>query len=136
MRPRRIEDLIWLGQEPRLARFRAAVELARRDPPYLLKGDLAADLEPLIATAPRDATPVVFHSAVLAYAALAERQRLVAAAGRSGARWFSNDALSVFPAIAATAPAPAGGRFLLALDGKPLALDRSARQSLDWLASP
>src|SRR5205807_1420199 len=36
-----LEDLIWPSQEVRRARFRAAVELARRDPPYLVKGDLA-----------------------------------------------------------------------------------------------
>jgi hypothetical protein len=70
-----LEDLIWPGQEARLARFRAAVELARRDPPYLVKGDLAADLAPLTAAAPRDATLVVFHTAALAYAAPAERCR-------------------------------------------------------------
>jgi hypothetical protein len=57
-----LEALIWPGEDTRLARFRAAVELARRDPPHLVKGGLAADLQPLIASAARSPTTVVLSS--------------------------------------------------------------------------
>ena len=44
-----------------------ALAVARRDPPRVVKGDLRHDLPALAAEAPRDATLVVFHTAVLAY---------------------------------------------------------------------
>lgn len=62
-----LETLVWPGQEDRLGRLRAAIDMARSDPPTVVKGDLLTDLAPLMATAPKDATLVVFHTAVLAY---------------------------------------------------------------------
>ena len=44
-----LEALIWPGQEQRAQRLRAAIEVARSDPPRVVKGDLLTDLEPLLA---------------------------------------------------------------------------------------
>jgi Uncharacterized protein conserved in bacteria (DUF2332) len=132
-----LETLIWPGQDARLARFRAAAAIVRRNPPHLIRGNLAADLAPLIAAAPRDATLVVFHSAVLAYAAPAERRCFRELIERSQVRWLCNEAPGVFPEFAAMAPpAPGPDRFLLALDGKPLAWTGAHGQLLDWFAPP
>ena len=62
-----LELLVWPGQEHRLEALRGALEVARADPPRLVRGDLTTDLPALAAEAPRDATLVIFHTAVLAY---------------------------------------------------------------------
>ena len=58
---------LWFGQENRLALLRQALDVARRDPPKVIRGDLRTDVGTLTAQAPRGATLVVFHSAVLGY---------------------------------------------------------------------
>ncbi|MGA7262989.1 MAG: DUF2332 domain-containing protein, partial [Stellaceae bacterium] len=61
-----LELLVWPGQEDRANKLRAAINVARRDPPRVIRGNLLTDLERLIAMAPKGATLVVFHTAVLA----------------------------------------------------------------------
>jgi hypothetical protein len=116
---------------------RAAIAIARRELPTVVKGDLLSDLEPLADTAPQDATLVVFHTAVLAYiASRIVRDRFAEAVGRTEAIWISNEAPSVFPSFAERAPpAPTPGSFLLALDGRPLAWTGPHGQSIDWFGS-
>jgi hypothetical protein len=133
-RVRWLETLVWPDQRERAERLGAAIRVARVDPPRVVKGDLSTDLEPLLATAPRDATLVVFHSAALAYVASRERRdRFAETVRRTGAVWISNEAPGVFPASAAAAPPPPGrGRFLLMQDGTPVAWTTPHGQSLDW----
>ena len=132
-----LETLVWPGQVGRAERLRAAIAIARLDPPNIVRGDLLTDLEPLIAAAPRDATLVIFHTATLAYVSpRAKRDRFAATVRGSGAFWISNEAPSVSPSFAEAAPpAPAPGRFLLALNGKPLAWTGAHGQSIDWFGS-
>ncbi len=129
-----LETLVWPDQPDRAQRLRAAIGLARADPPRIVKGDLLGDLEPLIATAPKDATLVVFHTAVLAYVASQERRdRFAESVRRAGAVWISNEAPGAFPAAAETAPpAPGCGQFLLMRDRIPLAWAAPHGQSIDW----
>jgi hypothetical protein len=130
-----LEALIWPEQEERRRNLRAALAVARRDPPRLVRGDLLSDLVPLIAEVPADATLVVFHTAVLAYVTPPEaRQRFVDTVRASRAVWISNEAPRVFPEIAARASQPAPHwRFLLAVDGEPKAWTGPHGQSLEWL---
>jgi hypothetical protein len=129
-----LEALIWPEQDERRRNLRAALATVRREPPRVVRGDLLADLAPLMAEAPSEATLVVFHTAVLAYvSALEARLRFVDTVRRSRAVWISNEVPSVFPDIAARAPVPAPrGRFLLAVDGEPKAWTGPHGQSLDW----
>jgi hypothetical protein len=132
-----LENLVWPGQQERAQRLRAAIAIARRELPTVVKGDLLTDLEPLAATAPRDATLVVFHTAVLAYvAARIARDQFAQGVGRTKAIWISNEAPSVFPSFTERAPtAPTAGSFLLAVDGRPLAWTGPHGQSIDWFGS-
>jgi hypothetical protein len=132
-----LENLVWPGQQERAQRLRAAIAIARRELPTVVKGDLLTDLEPLAASAPQDATLVVFHTAVLAYVApRIARDRFAEAVGRTQAIWISNEAQSVFPSFAERAPpAPSAGSFLLAVDGRPLAWTGPHGQSIDWFGS-
>ena len=130
-----LNALIWPEQEDRRANLRAALAVARRDPPRVVRGDLLRDLKPLMAEAPAEATLVVFHTAVLAYVTPSEaRQRFVDTVRGSRAVWISNEAPRVFPDIAARASqSPPHWRFLLAVDGEPKAWTGPHGQSLEWL---
>ena len=131
-----LETLVWPGQESRLDRLRAAVEIARRDPPRVVTGDLTRDLAPLMAEAPRTATLVVFHTAVLSYIQdQTLRERFAEVMMKSRAVWISNESPRVFPALASQAPPPSPGRFLLAVDGEAVAWTGPHGQSIDWFGS-
>jgi hypothetical protein len=133
-----LETLVWPGQEARAERLRAAIDVARAEPPQIVRGDLlTADLAAVMAEAPVHATPVVFHSAVLGYvASRVDRERFASRMRRSGAVWISNELPGVFPDIAKAAPAPPRpGLFLLALDGRPLAWTGPHGQSIAWFGS-
>ncbi|HJQ58215.1 MAG TPA: DUF2332 domain-containing protein [Vineibacter sp.] len=130
-----LESLVWPDQPVRAEGLRAAITIAQRTPPTVVKGDLLNDLESLMARAPAAATLVVFHTAVLGYvAAQADRDRFADTVRASRAVWISNEAPNVFPAIAGAAPPPPRGRFLLAIDGQPVAWTGPHGQSIDWFA--
>lgn len=129
-----LENLVWPEQDERRERLRQAVAVTRTDPPRLLRGDLLELLPALVAEAP--GVPVVFHSAVIAY--LDERGRtqfvemmsdLVA---RGACRWVSNEGPRVLPGLPVPEPvAPA--RFVLRLDGHPVAWTHGHGHDLSWL---
>ncbi len=129
-----LETLVWPGQEPRAERLRAAMGVARERPPIVHRGDLLHDLPALAATAPGDATLVIFHSAVLAYVGPEDRERFARIVADLDAVWISNESPAVFPAVAAKLDRePPGDRFLLAVDGVPVAFTGPHGQSIDWL---
>ena len=57
----------WPDQLDRLHRVRAAVALARSDPPRLVQGDAVDDLAPLVEAVPTHALPVIVTTWVMAY---------------------------------------------------------------------
>ena len=123
-----LETLVWPGQEHRVHHLRAAIEIARADPPKIHQGNLLSALPAIASMAPSDAQLIIFHTAVLAYVpSQADRNSFAAAVRRTGATWISNEAPSVFPEFARYAPpSPSPGHFLLSINGKPVA----------WLAGP
>ncbi|MCV2888638.1 DUF2332 domain-containing protein [Ruegeria aquimaris] len=126
-----LEALVWPEQSERLARLRQAVAVARQAPPPVVAGDLTRDLAALIA--PVDARLVVMHSAVLTYVsdpgARADFARLMRT---RDLHWISNEAPGVFPDHA-KGLTPRADKFLMALDGRPVAWTGPHGQSLDWL---
>jgi hypothetical protein len=132
-----LKTLVWPGQDARLAGLRAAIGIARRNLPKMVRGDLLTDLPKLATLAPKDATLVVFHTAVLGYVLPQQaRDRFAATVKEIGAEWISNEPPGVFPAIARQAPAsPARGRFLMARNGTPVAWTGPHGQSLDWFGA-
>jgi hypothetical protein len=131
-----LETLVWPGQEDRADRLRAAIDIARADPPAVVKGDLLESLPGVAVSAPENATLVVYHTAVLGYVAPSERDRFAQTVRALGAVWISNEPPAVFPAMRAHAPpAPARGLFLLACDGNPLAWTGPHGQSIHWFAA-
>ena len=132
-----LESLIWPEQTDRLTRLRVAARIVQSDPPNIVKGDLNDDLLALVDTVPLDATLVIFHSAVLAYLSESNRQSFMERVGQLRGHWISNEGPRVLPEIAKGVPerplgAPA--RFLMALDGEPMAWTAPHGQSIEWLA--
>jgi hypothetical protein len=130
-----LETLVWPERTGRADRLRSALVIARADPPRVIRGDLRHDLPALAAQAPPDATLVVFHTAVLAYLPdRGEREAFATLVREIADHWISNEAPSVFPTIAAHAgPAPTRDRFLLALDGGPVAWTDPHGAAMKWI---
>jgi hypothetical protein len=115
--------LIWPEHHQRRRRLAAALRLAAAEDVRIERGDLRDRLSALVAEAPAGATPVVFHSAALAYLADDDRAAAVAAITGSGARWISFEGRGVI-ALARGLPEPEtlGTAFVAALDAVPTAL--------------
>lgn len=130
-----LEALIWPGESDRLANLRASLAIAHREPPRIVRGDLRADLVPLAAEAPRDATLVIFHTAVLAYVeSRADRAAFARKVREIGAMWVSNEAPGVFREISAKASRPRPAHHvLLSLNEEPIAWTDLHGASIEWL---
>ncbi len=113
-----LRTLIWPEHAHRRERLDAAVTLATTDPPHLVRGDLLAELDGLLERVPDGAHVVVQHSAVLVYVDPAVRSRFIRRMERLDGTWLSNEAPGVLPS---TSHLPHDGRFVLAVDGVPLA---------------
>jgi hypothetical protein len=122
-----LELLIWPGQEHRVRRLREAIAAAAPDPPRVVEGDLTRDIEALAAEAPREATLVIFHTAVLAYVPAAGRAAFRAAVRRLGATWLAAEA----PRVLDLAPGPPS-MFALARDGERVAWADPHGARLSW----
>lgn len=130
-----LEALVWPEQLERLDRLRTAMEIARVDPPMILRANLLDGLPELAAGAPRDSTLVVFHSAALGYLSEEEHAEFAGEVARLGAIWLSNEGPGVLPGLAHPLPLPSlasTSHFVLTRNGiDPLAL---AHPHGDWLA--
>jgi hypothetical protein len=78
-----LRTLVWPEQTDRLGRLNATLQIAAANKPRLVTGDLRHDLATLTAEAPKAATLVIFHSAVLAYVAAAVERAEFARSVRS-----------------------------------------------------
>lgn len=130
-----LEALVWPEQTDRAERLRAAVRIAQVNPPRLMQGDLRDGIAALAAEAPKNATLVVFHTAVLAYLpGETERRAFAASIAPCCDYWVSNEAPRVLPELAARAPAQQRrDRFLLGVNGVPVAWTDPHGAALEWI---
>jgi len=134
-----LQTLVWPEQAERLRNLQAALRIAASVKLHLVRGDLLGEALPaLCRAAPKDATLVIFHTAVLAYVAEASARAAFAERAASLADyWISNESPRVFPDIAHHAAAPASaGRFLLSVNGRPVGWADPHGASLEWIAAP
>jgi hypothetical protein len=131
-----LANLVWPEQQERRERLEQAVGIAREDPPSITRGDLFDALPALLTEAGRHGTPVVFHSAVIAYLDDEPRERfhdlMTGLVADGTCRWVSNEAPRVLPRVTGALAVPAG-RFVLGLDGRPVALTHGHGHAIDWL---
>lgn len=130
-----LKSLIWPEQTGRFDIFERALAIARHDPVRIVPGDLTSDLVAVAADAPRSATLVVYHSAVLAYLDEDGRKRFRAQLAQLAADrptvWVSNEG----PGVCAEIEQPPGPvPFVLARDGVALAFTGPHGDTVDWLS--
>ncbi|MDM4763746.1 DUF2332 domain-containing protein [Galbitalea sp. SE-J8] len=134
-----LETLVWPEQHERRDRIRAAIEIARADPPLLVAGDLNERLDEVAASAPGDATLVILHTAVMPYVVRAERERFFARVralmAERGAHWVAAEGPPAFTWLFPDA-ARASTRFAVVVDGELVGAAGAHGQSLDWGARP
>lgn len=134
-----LQTLVWPEQTERAANLRAALKIAAQHKPRIDKGDLLGDdLARLCDLAPKSATLVVFHTAVLGYIAdRAQRRRFAETVRGLCPCWIANEAQRVFPEHGEGAgDAPSAGHFLMAVNGAPVAWTDPHGASLEWIADP
>lgn len=117
-----LETLVWPEQEDRRERLRAALDIARGDPPRVERGDLLELLPRLAAQAPPDATLVVLDVAVLGYLSVEDRSRFVHIVSGLPGHWISCEGQGTLDLEGSAGLRTVDDRrFLLALDGVPRA---------------
>lgn len=133
-----LRALVWPGPSAadRLARLDVAADVARREPPRMLRGDLVDLLPEALDLVPGGSTAVVFHTAVLPYVPSERRDAFVALVRDLGVRWIAQEGPGALPDVDAQLPDPdeARGRFVLSLDGRPLAWTAPHGGRIDWFA--
>jgi hypothetical protein len=117
-----LDALVWPEHDDRRARLRAAAAVAASDPAPIRAGDLNDLIADAAASAPADATLVVFHTAVLAYLAPEDRTRFHRTMAGTDAVWLSNEGVGVFPEFERMLPPDHRHSFVLAVNGEPVAL--------------
>jgi hypothetical protein len=123
-----LELLVWPGMEYRLDTLRQAVAVAREDPPRVVAGDLTTDdLDALAAEAPKDATLVIFHTAVLFYVPAAKRAPFRERVKRLGATWLACEGADVLGL-----PTERPTHMALARDGERVAWADGHGRELIW----
>ncbi|WP_127793619.1 DUF2332 domain-containing protein [Agromyces sp. LHK192] len=128
-----LEALVWPEHDDRRRRLRAAAALAAADPPRIVAGDLAERLDALAAEAPRDATLVVFHTAVLMYLEPDARERFAEQVRGLPGHWISAEGRTVTPGIRVRDDVPnEPADFVLALDGTQVAWAQPHGRRLRW----
>jgi hypothetical protein len=101
--------LVWPDMPGRAERLDAALEVAKADPPRIVRGDLLADLPALLDEVPRGTTPVVLHSATLAYVDSSVSERFLSLLRDAGAVRVGLEAPSKSPAFRAHEGSTSGG---------------------------
>lgn len=133
--------LVWPEHDDRRRVLEAALDLARRDPPDLRRGDLLRELPGLVAEGlaalPDHGRLLVFHSAVIAYLDVPGRERFAGLvrdllAGDPRLHWVANERPRALPAVTATGPQPPPGRYVLAVDGRVVGHTHQHGRSLHW----
>jgi hypothetical protein len=127
--------LVWAGDAEREDRLRAAINVASIDPPSVASGDLLTETTRLAASAPREATLVIFHSAVMPYLSPEERTRFIEIVSGLAATWISFEGLGVLPGIDTRLGVSERDdrAFVLARDGQPMALASPHGGWMRWL---
>lgn len=131
-----LTSLVWPEQTGRLERLQMALNIAARARPRVVKADLlTGEFEALCRQAPKGATLVVFHTAVLAYIADPVQRREFGRRAMSAADfWISNESPRVFPEHAGgIAGTDIPGGFLMAVNGAPVAWTDPHGGAMEWV---
>jgi hypothetical protein len=131
-----LESCVFFDHFDRRERLTAAIASARTHPPEIVQGDLVEEIAAVVADAPKGATMVVFHSAVLAYLERERREVFADVVRDLDVVWLSNEGPSVVRSLktALDRPLPEEVCFVLGRDGRePLAFTHPHGRWIEWL---
>jgi len=129
-----LETLVWPEAEDRRRRIREAVDLARQDPPRVVRGDAVDTLREVVAQVPDGLTPLVVSSGTLIYLPGLRRAEFRRLVRELDCRFLALEGLRVFPDLTPELlPATPGTPFLVTLDERPVALADAHGRWLTWL---
>lgn len=132
-----LESLIWPGvhEVERRERLRAAAGVvAQAGPPPVVAGDLVEAVADLVGRVPEGVTPVVFHSAVLTYLPLAERERFAELVRGLPGHWVSYEGWRVLPWLEGARP-PEPTHMTIAVDERVVAWAGEHGHHLTWASA-
>lgn len=127
-----LECLVWPDQPERAARLSAALDTAIRCPVPVYPGDLVEQLPSVLEQVPAGTTPVVFHSAVLAYVDSAVRAEFAGLLRHLDVVWLANEATGVV--VNAEPPERGTAPFVLTVNGERVAYTHPHGDWIDWTA--
>jgi hypothetical protein len=131
-----LETLIWPEHGHRRRRLAAALRLAASAGVHIEPGNLLGWIADLVAQAPAGCTPVIVHSATLAYLTDEERAAAAAAITGSGARWISFEGRGVVTPVGdLPGPVAPDTLFVAALDRVPTVLASGHGDTMTLLGS-
>ena len=125
-----LECLVWPDQPERAARLSAALDTAARSPVPVYPGDLIEHLPGVLEQIPSGTTPVVVHSAVLAYVGPEVRAAFADLIRSLGVTWLANEAPGVV--VDADPPEYDTAPFVLTVNGEPVAYTHPHGDWIDW----
>jgi hypothetical protein len=129
-----LRALVWAGEGEREHLLDQALAVASKSRPRVERGDLRRDLTALASEAPREATLVVFHTAVLAYVRdIDDRRAFADTVSSLGAQWISNESADLFDQP--NLPPRPWGRFLLSLNDRGVAHTDAHGAAMEWFGS-
>ena len=131
-----LELLVWPSEHARLARLQAAMDLALEEDFHLERGNLhTSDLDRLCSRAPKDATLVVFHTAVLSYTLdQVQRDAFARRVVDLADNWISNESPVLFSDFGSElVDERPNSDFLLALNGNPTAWADPHGAHVTWM---
>jgi hypothetical protein len=130
-----LEACVWSDQTERIARLRAAVEVARGVPPVVEQGDAVERTADVVSQAPGDATIVVFHSALMPYLTEGSKREFEELVSGLPVTWISNEGVGGVSSL--TGPwietARERGAFVVAEGATILALSDPHGAWLEWV---
>jgi hypothetical protein len=132
-----LTTLIWPEHDDRRDRLLAALNVAANVSIRVDRGDLRDGLAALLADVPAGVTPVIQHSATLAYLSPEDRGQAATMIAQSGARWISFEGRGV---ITFTARVPESSSpndlFIAAIDRTSVATSSGHGGTMAILNSP
>jgi len=126
--------LVWPEHTDRAEVLAAAMDLAASDPPRMVRAGFVQGLVQLLREVPPGTTPVVVHSAALAYAPPQVREQVLRICTEAGARRVGAEGRSVLPSVAQLAPAADPGKadLLISIDDRAVAAMHPHGRWLHW----
>jgi hypothetical protein len=135
-----LTNLVWPEHHERRALLRRAIEVARAEPPAIVRGDLLTTLPGMVERVAERARVVVFHSAVIAYLDRKQRDRfhrMMSGLVDDGAcHWVSNEGAKILPEIYRTGPTMPEdlARLVLGIDGRAVAWTDGHGRAITWVS--